>query len=73
MVHSRPLCLFSFYSNKFYAITTVDFSRIRTRIVGAEDQNADHLTTATALMQLKVSLTLLMTGFKLRTSGVGTN
>ena len=37
-----------FYSFKIiYRMETVDFSGIRSRNVGVEDENADHLTTST--------------------------
>ena len=36
----------------------VDLSGIRTRIVGVEDEHADHLTTPTANGTFKVSLSL---------------
>ena len=42
MAHPRPLFnLFSFFSNNLQN-KTVDFSRIRTRIVGIESKHADH-------------------------------
>ena len=46
MDQPRPLSVyFSFVSNqKFYRIKTVNFCRIRTRIVGIEGKHADHLT-----------------------------
>ena len=44
----NSFCLFSFFSNTNYTEKTVDFSRIKTRIVGVEGKLADHLTTTTA-------------------------
>ena len=40
-------CLFSFFSN-FLQKKSFNFSGIRTRIIGVEDEHADHLTTNTA-------------------------
>ena len=40
-------CLFSFFSN-FLQKKSFNFSGIRTRIIGVEDEHADHLTTPTA-------------------------
>ena len=49
MGHSLPLLnLFSFFSHNFTQQQTVDSSGIRTRIVGVEGKQADHLTTTTA-------------------------
>ena len=47
MGHSRPLIrIFWFFSSNFYTIKTVEFSGIRTQIVGLD--LAGHLTTSTA-------------------------
>ena len=44
----RPLSLFSFFSSTNFTEKPVGFSRIQTRIVGVEDEYADHLTTTMA-------------------------
>ena len=41
-------CFFLFFSNTKFSVKTVDFSGIRTRIVGLEGEHAGHLTTTTA-------------------------
>ena len=47
----RPLfCSFLFFSNTILQKKTVGFSGIRTRIVGVEGQQTDHMTTTTALL-----------------------
>ena len=38
------LCLFSFFSINYYTIQVVDFSGIRTRILGKKVEYTDHLT-----------------------------
>ena len=42
------LFLFSFFQT-IYWIKTVEFSRIRTRIIGVEGDHTDHLTATTAI------------------------
>ena len=49
MGHPRPFLFVYFRSfQTIYRIKTVDFSGIRTQIVGVEGEHADHLTTTTA-------------------------
>ena len=43
-------CLFSFFSKQIYR-KIVDFSGIRTQIVGVEGKSADHVTITTALCE----------------------
>ena len=55
MGQARPLFV-SFRSfQTIFRIKTVGFSRIRSRIDGVEGENADHLTTTTALKAYTVS------------------
>ena len=49
MSHSRPLFVyFRSLFKQFFRIKTVDFSGIRTQIVGVEGEFGGHLTTTTA-------------------------
>ena len=48
MGHPRPLFVYFRSFQTIYRIKTVDFSGIRTRIVGVEGEHADHLNTTTA-------------------------
>ena len=50
------LFLFIFFLQTIYRIKTLDFIRIRTRIVGVEDEHADHLTTTTAQEHVFISM-----------------
>ena len=52
MDQSRPL-FGSFGSFKQLNIKIVDFSAIRTGIVGVENEHADHLTTTTTTAQIR--------------------
>ena len=42
MGHPRPLFVYFRSFQTIYRIKTVDFSRIRTRIIGVEGEHADH-------------------------------
>ena len=48
MVRSRPLFAYFQSCQTIYQTKTVDFSGIRTQVIGAEGDYADHLTTTTA-------------------------
>ena len=49
MIQPRHLFVyFHSFKNKNFTDKTVDFNRIRTRIVGIEGEHADHLTTTMA-------------------------
>ena len=41
-------CLFELFTSNYYTIKIIDFSQIQTRIVGAEGELADRLTTTSA-------------------------
>ena len=46
--HPLPLFVYFRYFQTFYRIKTVDFNRIRTRIIGVNGKHAYHFTTTTA-------------------------
>ena len=48
MGQTRALFVYFRYFQTIFKIKTVDFSRIRTRIVEVEGEHGDHLTTTTA-------------------------
>ena len=48
-------CLFSFFSNTIFYRKNCRLSMIRTRIVGVVGEQADHLTTTTALGSLSLT------------------
>ena len=50
MGHPRPLFVYFRSFQTIYRIKTVDFSGIRTRIIGIEGEHADHLTSTIALI-----------------------
>ena len=63
------LFLFIFVlSSNFYAIKTVDFSRIQTRIVQEKDDHANHLTTTMVIPS--TWLMGLVPGFRLGTTEI---
>ena len=43
----RPFCLFSVFLKTNFTEQAIGVSRIQTRIIGAEGEHADHLTTTT--------------------------
>ena len=61
MGHPRPLLVYFGTFHTIYRIKIVDFSGIRTRIVGVESEHTDHLTTTTAqfFQVAETSFTLL--------------
>ena len=59
MGQSRPLCLFSFFSNTNCTEHIVSFSGIQTGIIGVEGEHPDHLTTTIGPTYLIFSLYIL--------------